>query len=98
MLDPSGRKGRAPLLATGGLGLARWQIACSRQRILPIEETKVSGPDPARGEVSAGRARYVVEEREAAVLAARSELATASKEMNRHGAVAAPSSVGRAPT
>ena len=54
------RAGRELLSATGRLGLARWERACSRQRIFTVEEAKVrneSGPSPTSCGGTAGRAR-----------------------------------------
>ncbi len=83
---------RKLVAATGGLGLARWRAACRRQRIVTV--------DDARLRASAIRARPAVEsalserepvvaEQEAAVRDARSELAKASRQMARYGAVGA---------
>ena len=78
--------------ATGGLGLARWQAACRRQRIVTVDDARLRARAvramPAVEVALSGRER-VVAQQDAAVLAARSELAKASTQMARYGVVGA---------
>ena len=91
--DPKVKEAERKLVAdTGVLGLARWEVASRRRRIVEVDE----GGLQAR----AGRARPAVEaalsvpervvaEQEGAVLPARCELAEASRQIAGCGAVGA---------
>jgi hypothetical protein len=83
---------RRLVAATGGLGLARWEAACRRQRIVTVDDARLRARAvrATRAVEAALSARErVVAEQEAAVLVARSELAKASSQMARYGAVGA---------
>ena len=83
---------RKLVVATGGLGLARWESACRRQRIVTVDDARLRAravrARPAVESALCVREAVVVEQA-AAVLAARSELARASSQMARYGVVGA---------
>jgi hypothetical protein len=79
-------------LGVSGLGLARWEAACRRQRIMTVDDgrlrAKAVRARPAVEAALSARERVVAEQANA-VLAARSELAKASKQMARFREVGA---------
>ena len=83
---------RKLVAATGGLGLARWEAACQRQRIVTVDDGRLRAR-AVRGrpgvEAALTARERVVAEQDKAVLAARSELAKASRQMARYGEIGA---------
>jgi hypothetical protein len=83
---------RKLVAATGGLGLAGWEAACRRQRIVTVDEGRRRARavrSIAAVETARSARERVVAEQEAAVIAARSELAKASSQMVRYGELGA---------
>jgi hypothetical protein len=83
---------RKLVAATGELGLAGWEAVCRRQRIVTVDDgrrrARAVRAIPAVETARSARER-VMAEQEAAVIAARSELAKASRQMARYGEVGA---------
>lgn len=74
--------------ATGGLSVARWEVVCRRRRARTVEDAKAKARAiRARPVVEAaiGERHEVIAEADAKVLAARIELALASKAVARYG-------------
>ncbi len=83
---------RKLLAATGGLGLAYWESACRRKRIVNVEDARLKARAVrARPAVEAALSarELVLAEQEAATLSARLVLAEASRRMARYGVVGA---------
>jgi hypothetical protein len=80
------------VVATGGLGLAHWEAACRRQRIVTVDDARLRAravrATPAVEAALSACERVAVEQQEA-VIVTRSELAEASKQMVLYGAVGA---------
>ena len=83
---------RRLVAATGGLGLAHWEAACRRRRLVTVDDARLRAravrARPAVESALCVREAVVVEQA-VAVFAARSELAQASRQMARYGVVGA---------